>query len=86
MIGVKAGSWMPSSRYQSGWLSITSASRRDSFSCSTDDLNLLSDSYSIFFVNPAILSKNTPHHGLLDKLNLHYTSSFASTVLISAFC
>ena len=86
MIGVKAGSWVPSSRYPSGWLSITSVSRRDSFSCSTDDLDLLSDLYNIIFVNPAILLKNTPHLGLLDKLNLHYTSSLASMVLVSAFC
>ena len=87
MFGVRAGTWMLSSRYPSGQLlSITSASRRASFSYSEGSLDLPSDLYSTLFVNPTILSKNPSHHGALDKLILHSTCNCASIVLISAFC
>lgn len=57
MFGVKAESWMSYSRYPSGRLwSVTSASRRDPFSCSKGYLDLPSDFDSTFFVNSTILS------------------------------
>ena len=80
MFGVRTGNLILSSRNPS----ITSDSRRVSFSCSKSSLNLSSDCYGTFFVNPTIFSKNTPQHGLLSKLNLHCTCSFGSIVLISA--
>ena len=76
-----------SSRYPSGrLLSINSAFRKTSFSCSMGSLDLPSEFNNTFFVNPNILSKSSPHHGFLDELNLHSTCSFASIVLISTFC
>ena len=80
MFGVRTGNLILSSRNPS----ITSDSRRVSFSCSKSSLNPSSDCYGTFFVNPTIFSKNTPQHGLLSKLNLHCTCSFGIIVFISA--